>query len=64
MEALSEDKVTATFDHLVQEGVIAYGPSTVIDVDANGYPVSHLKRLMGRADDRNVVRIPHLPFAL
>ena len=40
MDDLSEESLINTFDKLVSEGVIVYGPSTSITVEDEGYPVS------------------------
>lgn len=42
MEHISEEKLVATFDQLVSEGVIVYGPHTKYDTQDEGYPVSTL----------------------
>jgi hypothetical protein len=39
MEDLSEEALTTTFDKLVSEGVIVYGPHESVKVEAEGYPV-------------------------
>ena len=40
MGDLSEAKLLADFDQLVDEGVIVYGPHEVVEVACDGYPVS------------------------
>ena len=41
MDDLSEENLVTTFDKLVSEGVIVYGPSTSVHVEDEGYPVSY-----------------------
>ncbi|KAF2107839.1 hypothetical protein BDV96DRAFT_505521 [Lophiotrema nucula] len=38
MADLSDDKLLADFDQLVEEGVIVYGPHELVEVDCDGYP--------------------------
>ena len=40
MDVLSEEKILTTFDQLVSEGSIVYGPYETIKEDCEGYPVS------------------------
>lgn len=36
----SKESIIATFDALVAEEVLIYGPHQVVEQDCNGYPVS------------------------
>jgi hypothetical protein len=40
MEIPSEVQIVATFDTLVSDGLLIYGPHQVIEYDCEGYPVS------------------------
>jgi hypothetical protein len=41
MEEISSESLIATFDHLVSEGVIVYGPHTTHAIEDEGYPVRY-----------------------
>lgn len=43
MDDISEQNLIDTFDQLVSEGVIVYGPHTKHFVEDQGYPVHHLQ---------------------
>jgi ATP adenylyltransferase/5',5'''-P-1,P-4-tetraphosphate phosphorylase II len=40
MENVTEAALTESFDQLVSEGVIVYGPHESVKLDDQGYPVS------------------------
>lgn len=40
MDNVTETALTESFDKLVSEGVIVYGPNESIKLDHEGYPVS------------------------
>jgi hypothetical protein len=42
MDDITEDKLTETFDQLVAEGIIVYGPYESIKTEDHGYPVSNI----------------------
>lgn len=41
MDDVSEAKLTDTFDELVSQAVIVYGPHESVKLEAEGYPVSN-----------------------
>ncbi|KAF2263784.1 hypothetical protein CC78DRAFT_267118 [Lojkania enalia] len=57
MADLSEQKIISTFDQLVAEGVIIYGPNEKIEIDCDGYPLEF--RICP-----SLLRKPFLPGAL
>jgi len=40
MEIPSKEQITATFDALVAEDALVYGPHQVLEYECDGYPVS------------------------
>jgi len=62
MDVLLEEKVLVTFNQLVSEGSIVYGPYETIKEDCEGYPVSQFNFSPDSPLTTHAVGIPHLPL--